>query len=155
MEEILRFLNVFAAAISAGILFAVLVGVVPTVRSLSAKAGHAFHLQFDHRVDLYNPLLVVLAIGTAIAALVLDRDSAAATALTVAGIAGSACLGVVSVLACMPINREVGRWSNEAVDDGEWRRLRARWNRFHLIRTLGSLVALGSYVAALAVLMAT
>jgi len=153
VEATLRFVNVFAAAISAGILFAVLVGVVPTVRSLSAKAGHAFHSGFDHRVDLFNPLLVGLAVATAVALLVVGWDNGAATALTALGIAGSACIGLVSVLVNMPINRTVGSWSNDAVDEEEWWRLRARWNRFHLIRTVASLVALGCYLAAMATLI--
>jgi uncharacterized membrane protein len=153
VEEVFRFVNVFMAAISAGTLFAVLVALVPTVRVLPARVGHAFHLEFDHRVDRFNPLLIGLAIATAVASMVVDRSNDAATALTAAGVVGSISIALVSLLFCMPINREVGRWSNDAVDEAEWRRLRARWNRFHLIRTMASLLALGCYVAAVTVLV--
>lgn len=148
MEGTLRFVNVFAAAISAGTFLAVQAAVVPTVRLLPAKAGHLFHLRFDPKVDRFNPPLVGVAALTGFALLAVDWGDRAATALLAAGLIGSAVTGLVSALVCMPINHAVARWSNADVDETEWRRLRVRWNRFHLIRTIAALVALGCFLAA-------
>jgi hypothetical protein len=65
-------------------------------------------------------------------------------------IAGSACYVAVVVIALstdVRINKQIARWSVQSLPD-DWAPIRARWVRFHIVRTLFSLSGLACYILA-------
>jgi hypothetical protein len=54
----------------------------------------------------------------------------------------------ITVPTCLRINKQVARWSIEN-PPGDWATVRARWIRFHVIRTLFSVPGFVLYAAAL------
>ena len=72
---VLRFVNVFVAAIAAGTLTAMQVGLVPLVRSIPEGTGLAVRRAFEGRIDRYEPVCVVLSAAVELA------DPTALTAL--------------------------------------------------------------------------
>jgi uncharacterized membrane protein len=64
--------------------------------------------------------------------------------------AGAVCYALVIIIGlptCVRINKQIAYWS---IQDPpcEWAKMRARWLRFHFIRTLFSVPALAIYVLA-------
>jgi GMC oxidoreductase/Domain of unknown function (DUF1772) len=64
--------------------------------------------------------------------------------------AGAACYALVIIIGlptCVRINHQIARWSIQN-PPSEWAQTRARWLRFHVIRTLCSVPAFVVYVLA-------
>jgi len=64
---------------------------------------------------------------------------------------GAVCYAAVIAITLptdLPINKQVARWSIEN-PPGDWAAVRARWIRFHVIRTLFSIPAFALYAAAM------
>jgi uncharacterized membrane protein len=65
-------------------------------------------------------------------------------------IAGAVCYVVVLAIALstdVRINKQIARWPVQSPTN-DWKPLRARWIRFHILRTLFSLPGLACYVLA-------
>jgi hypothetical protein len=65
-------------------------------------------------------------------------------------IAGSVCYVAVLAIALrtdVRINKQIAHWSVQSPPD-DWALIRARWVRFHIVRTLFSLPGLASYILA-------
>jgi uncharacterized membrane protein len=65
-------------------------------------------------------------------------------------IAGSVCYVAVVAIALstdVRINKQIARWSVQSPPNN-WAPIRARWVRFHIVRTLFSLPGLACYVLA-------
>jgi uncharacterized membrane protein len=65
-------------------------------------------------------------------------------------IAGSVCYVAVVAIALstdVRINKQIERWSVQSPPDN-WAPIRAKWVRFHIIRTLFSLPGLACYILA-------
>ena len=145
---VLRFSNIFSAAIATGTQVMVLFALIPVVRGLSPRVGLQLHQAIDPRIDRYNPAAVAVSALTGVAILALHRNlSRLSAACYAVGLAGTLGVAVTSLRFNMRINRRLGGWSAEAVP-AEYRQVRERWNRFHALRTACGVLALGCFINA-------
>jgi uncharacterized membrane protein len=149
MLDVLRFLSIFAAGIAAGTLVTVLLGFIPVMNSLPPEQALGFKRRMDPLIDRYNPPAVILAIVSAVAMLFYSLPGDTKLCIAI-GLAGSIGIGAVSLGVNMRINREMSGWSSDAPPP-EYREAQQRWNRFHALRTLSSLVAFSAYILAVLV----
>jgi uncharacterized membrane protein len=148
MEQVLQLVVVFFAGLATGGLMVNWIGLGRAMSRLSASTYVEFHQATNHTFDPYMPIVVVGALlgGIVLAILSLGVHSLSGEL----AIAGSVCY--VAVLAItlptnVPINNQIARWSVQR-PPADWTQVRARWIRFHIIRTLFSLPALACYVLA-------
>jgi hypothetical protein len=112
----------------------------------SASAYTEFHQATNHTFDPYMPIVVNGAIlGGVVLAAISPGIHSAAGALAVAGAICYAAVIAITLLTNLRINKLLARWSIEAPPEN-WTTVRARWIRFHILRTLISVPALASYV---------
>lgn len=146
--EVLRFINVFSAAIAAGTLVMVLVVLIPMVRKFSPRMGLELHQAMDPRVDRYVPASVAVSGIAALLILVLQRNApTVSTVFTIAGLLGTMGVGVVALGFNVRINRRIREWSVESIPP-EYREVRERWNAGHAVRTASGVLALAAYIIA-------
>lgn len=148
LDDALRFANLLAAGLAAGILVAVSVGVVPVIRRLAPGNALAVKQIFDPLIDRVNPPAAVLSTLAAIAILLFADDlSSASTMFTVVGLLGSIGVGATSLGVNMPINRRMSGWSAES-PPAEFGAVMGRWIRVHTLRMTSGVIAFGAYVVA-------
>jgi len=146
--DVLRFINIFFAAIATGTLVMVLLALIPMVGSMSPGVGLQVHHRIDPLIDRFNPPSVIISAVAAALILLLDAARTSTTVfLYVVGILGSIGIAVTSLGFNMRINRSIRAWSVDAVPE-EYGPTRERWNRFHLVRTVSSVLALSCYIIA-------
>jgi uncharacterized membrane protein len=148
MEPALRLVVVFLAALATGGLMVNWVGLARAMSRLSQSAYVEFHQATNHTFDPYMPIVVVGAMLGGIVLAILSRGIGSLSGeLAVAGAVGYAAVLAISLAVNVPINRQVAGWSVQRTPD-DWASIRARWIRFHVIRTLVSLPALACYILA-------
>lgn len=146
VADVLRFVNLFSAAIGAGGLAMVLVALVPAKRHLATGPAVDLHQYTTPLIDRYMPQSIAISLLSALLLLIVDfRGLRPATVATVIGAACTLGVSIVSVRFNFPINRTIAKWSVEAVP-AEYPTLRQRWDRLHLIRTAFAVVALACYI---------
>ncbi len=96
------------------------------------------------------PIVVVGAIVGGIALAIVSGIHTASGLLCAFGAVCYAAVIAVGVPTCVRINKQVARWSIRN-PPGDWAAVRARWIRFHVIRTLFSVPAFALYAAAMIV----
>ena len=97
-------------------------------------------------VDPYMPIVVNGAIlGGVVLAAISPGIHSAPGVLAVAGAICYAAVIAITRSTNLRINNLIARWSIEALPEN-WTTVRARWIRFHILRTLISVSALASYV---------
>jgi hypothetical protein len=99
----------------------------------------------DPLVDRYNPPAVIVAMITAVVMLIWSMPEEAKVFVAI-GLAGSGGIAIVSLGVNMRINRLMKTWPESPPP--EYPQVQGRWNRFHAIRTVSSLVAFAAYVVA-------
>jgi len=148
MEQVLQLIVVFVAALATGGLMVNWIGLGRAMSRLSASTYVEFHQASNHTFQPYMPIVVV---GALLGGIVLAMLSPGIHSLSgKLGIAGSVCYALVLAISLtkdVPINKLVARWSVQSPPD-DWTLFRARWVRFHIVRTLFSLPALAGYILA-------
>ena len=148
MEQVLQLIVVFVAALATGGLMVNWIGLGRAMSRLSASTYVEFHQASNHTFQPYMPIVVV---GALLGGIVLAMLSPGIYSLSgKLGIAGSVCYALVLAISLtkdVPINKLVARWSVQSPPD-DWTLFRARWVRFHIVRTLFSLPALAGYILA-------
>ena len=148
MEQVLQVVVVFFAALATGGLMVNWIGLGRAMSRLSKSTYVEFHQATNHTFDPYMPIVVV---GALLGGIVLAFLSPGIHSLSgELAIAGSLCyVGVLAV--ALPtnvrINKQVARWSVQSPPD-DWASIRARWIRFHIVRTLFSVPGLACYILA-------
>jgi uncharacterized membrane protein len=146
MEQVLQLAVIFFAALATGGLMVNWIGLGRAMSRLSVSTYVEFHQATNHTFNPYMPIVVVGAIlGGVVLALVSPGIQSLSAALA---IAGSVCYVAVVAIALstdVRINKQIARWSVES-PPGDWATIRARWVRFHIVRTLFSLPGLTCYV---------
>ena len=152
-DDVLRFINLLAAGLQAGILVAVIAAVMPAMLSLPDGTALRFKQTFDPLVDRVNPGAVMVALVTGILILIVADDlTTTAKVFTVIGIIGMAGVAATSLGINMPINRQMAKWSLDAPPD-EFRPLIERWQKSHAVRTLSGLTGfVGFLIGVIAVI---
>ena len=148
MEQGLQLVVVFFAALATGGLIVNWIGLGRAMSRLSASAYVEFHQATNHTFDPYMPIVVVGALLGGIALAILSPGIHSLSGQL--AVAGSVCYAAVLAIALstnVRINKQIARWSVQSPPDN-WSLIRARWVRFHIVRTLFSLPALACYILA-------
>jgi len=148
MEQAVELIVILFAALATGGLMVNWIGLARAMTPLSPSAYVEFHQATNRTFDPYMPIVVIGALlgGIVLAVLSQGMQSLAAE-LAIAGSVCYAAVIAVGVPTCVRINKEVARWSPQSPPD-DWKTVRARWVRFHIVRTLFSVPALACYVLA-------
>ena len=148
MEQLLHLAIVVFAALATGALMVNWVGLSRAMSRLSVSTYVEFHQATNHTFEPYMPIVIM---GALLGGVVLAIFSPGIHSLSgELAIAGSVCyVGVmaVSLSANVRINKQIARWSVQSPPE-DWTRIRARWVRFHIVRTLFSLPGLAFYILA-------
>jgi uncharacterized membrane protein len=148
MEQVIQLVVVFFAALATGGLMVNWIGLGRAMSRLSVSTYVEFHQATNHTFEPYMPIVVVAAVLGGIVLAILPPGVHSLSGEL--AIAGSVCYAAVIVIALptgVRINKQVARWSVQSPPD-DWALIRARWIRFHIVRTLVSLPALAFYLLA-------
>jgi hypothetical protein len=146
--QTLAWISIACAAITTGGLVMVALVLVPIFRRYPPAMSLQLHQEVDRHCDRYlRPSTAVSGIAAVATLLLQESLRVAPTVCTLAGVAGTLVVVVVSEVFNVPINRILKRWSIESLP-AEYAHWRRRWDRFHALRTLGGGIALGGYIAA-------
>jgi uncharacterized membrane protein len=143
----LRDLAILASGIVAGGQALILFAVLPGLGRLDLLESFNFNqavLSTD-MPDRYIQPAGVLSMAVGVALLALGPGTTADIALTATGIAAVVGIAVVTRSINRPINRRVGTWTDEQVE--EYPAMRTRWYRGHAARTACGLLAFAAYIA--------
>jgi uncharacterized membrane protein len=148
MEQVLQLAVVVFAALATGGLMVNWIGLGRAMSGLSVSTYVEFHQATNHTFDPYMPIVVVGALLGGIVLAILPQGIHSFSGDL--AIAGSICYVAVLAIALstnVRINKQIEHWSVESPPD-DWKPIRARWIRFHILRTLFSLPALACYILA-------
>ena len=148
MDNSLVLIVLLFAALATGGLMVNWIGLGRAMSRLSASTYVEFH-QATNRT--FNPYMPVVVVGAVLGGIVLAIHSPGIGSHSgELAIAGSVCYAAVIAIALatdVRINHQIAGWSVQKPPD-DWALIRARWIRFHIVRTLFSLPALGCYILA-------
>ena len=148
MEQLIQLVVVFFAALATGGLMVNWIGLGRAMSRLTASTYVEFHQATNHTFDPYMPIVVVGALlGGIVLAILPPGIHSLSGKLGIAGFLCYAAVLAISLTTNVRINKQVARWSAQSPPDG-WTLIRASWIRFHIVRTLFSLPALGCYMLA-------
>ena len=148
MEQVLQVVVLFFAALATGGLMVNWIGLGRAMSRLSVATYVEFHQATNQTFDPYMPFVVMGAVLGGIVLAILSPGIHSPSGEL--AIAGSVCYAAVIAIALttnVRINYQIARWSVQSPPD-DWTLTRARWVRFHIIRTLFSLPALACYIIA-------
>ncbi|AVZ76397.1 DUF1772 domain-containing protein [Streptomyces lunaelactis] len=151
MTEVLGIAVLLGSGVTAGVLFAVALSVLPALFAMETGTYVYAHKLLGRNWDPTMPVVVLTSTLLA-AVLALTADDSTARALF--GAAAILLLGVsaVSHLCNVPINRRVKAVDNPDELPADWEDPRPLWRRWHLLRTLLSVIALALNAAAVTVI---
>jgi uncharacterized membrane protein len=142
-SKIARLLNVIIAGMLTGNEFGSLVGVYPALAKLPPLAGLRAEQEIYRRYGRIMPFYMQAMIASFLPVLALQRDRASpAFRLTLAGSACYAAMLAITATRNLPINSRIVEMPPEEASVGEFRELRARWDRLHAARNLLNVVGL-------------
>jgi uncharacterized membrane protein len=148
MEHVVQLVVVFFAALATGGLMVNWIGLGRAMSHLSAPTYVEFHQATNHTFDPYMPIVVAGALlGGIVLAILSPGIPSVSGELAIAGSVCYVAVLAISLSTNVPINNQVGRWSVQSPPD-DWALIRAKWIRFHIVRTLVSLPALACYILA-------
>jgi hypothetical protein len=147
MEKSFELIVLLFAALATGALIVNWIGLGRAMSRLSVSAYIEFHQHTNRTFDPYMPIVVIGALAGGVALAVMYGVHSISGQLAAAGAAGYALVIIIGVPTCVRINKQIADWSIQN-PPGEWAQMRARWIRFHVIRTLFSVPALAIYVLA-------
>jgi uncharacterized membrane protein len=148
MEQVLQLAVVVFAALATGGLMVNWIGLGRAMSRLSGSTYVEFHQATNFTFNPYMPIVVV---GSILGGVVLATLSQGIHSLSgELAMAGFFCYGAVLAIALstdVRINKQIENWSVENPPH-DWSSIRARWVRFHIVRTLFSLPGLACYILA-------
>ncbi|MFF6779090.1 DUF1772 domain-containing protein [Streptomyces sp. NPDC012637] len=150
MTEVLAVAAVLGSGVTAGVLFAVALSVLPALFAMDNGTYVHAHQLLGRNWDPTMPVIVLsstLVDGVlAVAADGAARALFSAAAVLLLGVSG------VSHLCNVPINRRVKAITDPAVIPPDWEDPRPLWRRWHYLRTALAVVALVLNAAAMTTL---
>ena len=147
MTQVIEVTVLFVAALATGGLLVNWIGLGRAMARLSASAYIEFHQHTNQTFNPYMPIVVIgsLAGGVGLAVMYGMRSVPG----QLAG-AGAACYSLVLIIALLTdvrINHQIASWSIQN-PPRDWSEVRARWIKFHILRTLFAVPAFAVYVLA-------
>jgi uncharacterized membrane protein len=117
-------------------------------RLSSASAYVEFHQATNKTFDPYMPIVIFGALLGGIALAIFSSGIRTAPGqFAIAGVLGYVAVLAIGLPTCVKMNKIVAQGSIDNPPDN-WIAFRARWIRFHILRTLASLPALAAYILA-------
>jgi uncharacterized membrane protein len=147
MENSFVLIVLLFAALATGGLIVNWIGLGRAMSRLSASAYVEFHQHTNRTFDPYMPIVVIGALAGGAALAVVYGVHSVLGQLAAAGAVCYAVVIIIGVPTCVRINHQIASWSIEN-PPREWAQMRARWIRFHVIRTLFSVPAFAFYLLA-------
>ncbi|MHA6763599.1 anthrone oxygenase family protein [Streptacidiphilus sp. PAMC 29251] len=140
MIDLLSVVAVCGSGITAGVLFAVALSVLPALFAMETSTYIYAHKLLGRHWD---PLMPAIVLGTMAVDVVLGVVcSGSAQGLFLAAAATSLGVSAVSHLCNVPINRRVKAVADPSLLPPDWEDPRPLWRRWHLLRTWLAVVAL-------------
>jgi uncharacterized membrane protein len=147
MENSLVLVVLLFAALATGGLVVNWIGLGRAMSRLSVSAYVEFHQYTNRTFDPYMPTVVIGALAGGVALAVMYGTNSISGQLAAAGAVCYALVLIIGVPTCVRINHQIASWSIQN-PPSEWAQIRARWIRFHIIRTLFSVPAFAVYLLA-------
>ena len=147
MEKSFELIVLLFAALATGALIVNCIGLGRAMSRLSGSAYVEFHQHTNRTFDPYVPIVVIGALAGGLALAVMYGVHSIPGQLAAAGAICYALVIIIAVSTDVRINHQIASWSIQN-PPREWAQIRARWIRFHIIRTLFSVPAFAGYVLA-------
>ena len=147
METSFVLIVLLFAALATGGLIVNWIGLGRAMSRLSVSSYVEFHQHTNRTFDPYMPIVVIGALAGGVALAVIYGVHSIPGQLAAAGAVCYALVIIIGVPTCVRINHQIASWSIQNPPT-EWAQTRARWIRFHVIRTLFSVPALAIYLLA-------
>jgi uncharacterized membrane protein len=147
MENSFVLIVLLFAALATGGLIVNWIGLGRAMSRLSVSAYVEFHQHTNHTFEPYMPIVVVGALAGGVALAVMYGVYSISGQLAAAGAVCYALVLIITLPTNLRINHQIESWSIQN-PPREWAQTRARWIRFHVIRTLFSVPAFAVYVLA-------
>jgi uncharacterized membrane protein len=148
MERVLQLAAVVFAALATGGLMVNWIGLGRAMSRVSASTYVEFHQATNRTFDPYMPIVVVGALlGGIVLAILSPEIHSLSGELAIAGFICYVAVLAIALSTNVRINQQIAHWSVESPPN-DWAATRARWVRFHIVRTLFSLPGLVCYVLA-------
>jgi uncharacterized membrane protein len=147
MENSFVLIVLLFAALATGALVVNWIGLGRAMSRLSVSAYVEFHQATNRTFDPYMPIVVIGALAGGIALAVIYGIHSISGQLAAAGAVCYALVLIITLPTNVRINHQIESWSIQN-PPREWAQVRARWIRFHVIRTLFSVPAFAVYVLA-------
>ena len=147
MENSFVLIVLLFAALATGGLLVNWIGLGRAMSRLSVSAYIEFHQHTNRTFTPYMPIVVIGALAGGVALAVIYGVHSIPGQLAAAGAICYALVIIIAVSTDVRINHQIASWSIQN-PPREWDRVRARWIRFHVIRTLFSVPAFVVYVLA-------
>jgi len=135
------------AALATGGLIVNWIGLGRAMSRLSVSAYIEFDQHTNRTFDPYMPIVVIGALAGGAALAVIYGVHSVPGQLAAAGAVFYALVIIIAVSTNVRINHQIASWSIQN-PPRDWAQMRARWIRFHVIRTLFSVPAFVVYVLA-------
>jgi uncharacterized membrane protein len=148
VENSLVLIVLLFAALATGGLIVNWIGLGRAMSRLSASTYVELHQATNHTFDPYMPIVIIGALAGGVALAMMYGVHSIPGQLAAAGAVCYALVLIIGVPTCVRINYQIASWSIQN-PPREWAQIRARWIRFHVIRTLFSVPAFALYAAAM------
>jgi hypothetical protein len=136
MEQTLKLVVVLFAALATGGLMVNWIGLGRAMSRLSVSTYVEFHQATNHTFDPYMPIVVVGALlGGIVLAIPFQGIHSLSGELAIAGTICYVAVLAIGLPRNVRINKQIERWSVQS-PPSDWAAVRARWVRFHIVRTL-------------------
>lgn len=147
MDTVFKLVVVLFAALATGALIINWIGLARAMSRLSSASAYVeFHQATNKTFDPYMPIVVIGALLSGIILAILSSGIQSASGLlAIAGVLGYVAVLAIGLPTCVRMNKIVALWSIENPPEN-WTSFRARWIRFHILRTLFSIPALAAYI---------
>ena len=147
MENSFVLIVLLFAALATGALIVNWIGLGRAMSRLSVSAYIEFHQHTNRTFNPYMPIVVIGALAGGVALAMIYGVHSIPGLLAAAGAICYALVLIIAVSTDVRINHQIASWSIQN-PPREWAQTRARWIRFHIIRTLFSVPAFVVYVLA-------
>ena len=147
MKNSLVLIVLLLAALATGGLVVNWIGLGRAMSRLSVSPYVEFHQHTNRTFNPYMPIVVIGALAGGVALAVMYGIDSIPGQLAAAGAVCYALVLIIAVSTDVRINHQIASWSIQNPPP-EWAQTRARWIRFHVIRTLFSVPAFILYLLA-------
>jgi len=137
--SIIRFINIYIAALLTGVSLGIWIGFNPSNLSASTYVEQQQNMIQSLNL-LLSSLAILITLITLVSAFIQKENKPVFISLIVAALFFIACI-VISWFGNQPINNIVMTWTADTLPEN-WVSLRDKWWSFHIMRTITELIAL-------------